>query len=80
MKRLKTEDTFFNKVRDDPDITKVDVRLGKTKDCKDLPKSIIMERVRKYRLPKLIYRTEQVDKLFYSTIEVDGKKYANSYL
>jgi len=79
-KRLKTEKTFFDRVRDDSNVIKVDARLGRAKDCKDLPKSILMERIRKHNLQKPVYQTEQVDKLFYSTIEIDGKKYANSYL
>jgi len=79
-KRLKTEETFFNRVRDDANIIKVDVRLGRAKECKDLPKSILMKRIQKYNLGKPVYQTEQVDKLFYSTIDINGKKYANSYL
>jgi len=79
-KRLKTEETFFDRVRDDPSVIKVDARLGKATDCKDLPKSVLVGRIQKYNLEKPVYQTEQVDKLFYTTIDIGGKKYANSCL
>ena len=80
-KKLKMEETFFNRVRDNADILKYDVRLSKTKlGPQELPKSVLVDHTRKMKFKLPVYHTEQVEKLFYSTVSVDGKLYANSYL
>ena len=80
-KRLKTEETFFSRIRDNPDIIKVQVRLGRNAyQPQTYPKSILLAYVNRHQLKGPVYHTEQVDKLFYSTVTVDGKQYAADYL
>ena len=80
-KRARTEETFFHRICDDPDVVKVMMPLKKPYHKHVLPKSILLEHVVKSGLGKNpLYQTESVDKLFFSTVTVSGKKYANRYL
>ena len=81
-KKLKMEDeTFFDRVCNDPEVVKVLIPLRKPYHKHLLPKSILHEHILKTTSLKLpIYRTEQVDKLFFTTLTLDGKQYANRYL
>lgn len=75
------EDSFFGRVCNDPSIIKVLIRVRKPFHKNGPPKSLLHEHVLKSGLEKLpLYHTEQVDKLFFSTVTVNGKQYANRYL
>ncbi|KAI9562084.1 hypothetical protein GHT06_013049 [Daphnia sinensis] len=80
-KRAKTESTFFSRVCENDDIIKVMIPLRKPYQKHILPKTVLHEHACKAQHSKLpIYRSEQVDKLFFSTVVVEGKEYANRYL
>ena len=80
-KRAKTEPTFFSQVCDDDKIFKALIPLRKPYQKHVLPKTVLMAYVSKANHEKIpVYRTEPVDKLFFSTVVVDGKQYANRYL
>lgn len=80
-KRARTESTYFSRVCEDDDIIKVLIPLRKPYQRNILPKSMLMEYVNKEKHAKNpLYRSEQVDKLFFSTVVVNGKQYANRYL
>lgn len=80
-KKAKIESTFFSRVCEDDQITKVLIPLRKPYLKHILPKSILLEHVNKAKHSKIpLYRSEQVDKLFFSTVVVNGKQYANRYL
>lgn len=81
-KKLKMEDeTFFDRICNDPEVVKVLIPLRKPYHKHLLPKSILHEHILKNSSSKLpIYRTEQVDKLFFTTLTLDDKQYANRYL
>ena len=81
-KRLKMDCSFFNSVRDSDSITKVQVRFRKNDyEPHSFPKSVLLAHINKHHLPDMpVYRTEGVDKLFYSTVTLDGKQYAADYL
>jgi len=80
-KRLKTEPTFFTRTCDDESVIKMSVRLSKTGFCHtDIPKSILFNYTVRHHIPLPVYHTEQVEKLFYSTVAVAGKQYATDYL
>lgn len=80
-KRAKTESTFFSRVCDNDDIIKVMIPLRKPYQKHILPKTVLHEHACKAKHDKLpTYRSEQVDKLFFSTVIVEGKEYANRYL
>ena len=80
-KRAKIESTFFSQVCEDDEIIKVMIPLRKPYQRHILPKSVLLEYTKKAKHCKIpLYRSEQVDKLFFSTVVVDGKQYANRYL
>lgn len=80
-KRAKTESTFFSRVCENDDVIKVMIPLRKPYQKHILPKTVLHEHAYKAQHSKLpLYRSEQVDKLFFSTVVVEGKEYANRYL
>lgn len=80
-KRAKIESTFFSRVCEDDEIIKVLIPLRKPYQRHILPKSVLLEYTKKAKHSKIpLYRSEQVDKLFFSTVVVDGKQYSNRYL
>lgn len=81
-KRFKMESNFFSRVCDDESVIKLLVPVKKPFEKNILPKTILLNHVNKQNHSRLpVYYTEQVDKLFFSTVTLaDGKKYANRYL
>lgn len=80
-KKLKLDESFFNSIREDADVIKVRVVFRKSDfKAQTFPKSTLLEYAKRNCDDMPSYRTEQVDKLFYSTVTVDGKRYATDYL
>ena len=80
-KKAKTDFDFFKRTCDDDEIIKVMIPLRKPYLRHILPKTVLIEYTKKAKHSKIpVYHTEQIDKLFFSTVVVDCKQYANRYL
>jgi len=80
-KKAKIDSNFFSRVCADTEIIKVMIALRKPFTKHIMPKSVLLNHVLKEKHEKIpVYHTEQIDKLFFSTVIVNNKQYANRYL
>ena len=80
-KKAKMDPTFFSRVCDDTEIIKVMTPLRKPFTKHIMPKSVLLNHILREKHDKIpVYHTEQVEKLFFSTVTVNNKQYENRYL